>query len=184
MTSKTLQLAAALATLCLAGVSTAHATAMSVSSSAFTEGAAIPMLHGGNAGDCGGKGVTPQVSWSNLPAGTRSVAVVLTDAEGPKGLGATHWVAYNIDAARGQLKQGEAQADGKGATLGKNVAGATAYRGPCPPVGDLPHHYALTVIASDLAPAALPAGLTRDELLAALNGHALAAQSVVGRYGR
>ncbi len=65
-----------------------------------------------------------------------------------------------------------------------SVAGVAAYRGMCPPVGDVPHHYVLTVIASDLAPGTLPAGLDRNALLAALKGHALGGQSVIGRYGR
>jgi phosphatidylethanolamine-binding protein (PEBP) family uncharacterized protein len=54
----------------------------------------------------------------------------------------------------------------------------------CAPVGDVPHHYTMTVVATDLEPSALPPGLTRDELLAALKGHALEGQSIVGRYGR
>jgi len=158
---------------------------MTVSSSAFAENATIPSLHGGNAPpDCGGKGVAPPVSWSNLPAGTKSVAVLMFDPDGAKGLGVSHWVAYNIAAERGQLKQGEGQKDGPGVTVGKNIAGEAAYRGPCPPVGDAPHHYIMTVIATDLDPGALPAGLTRDELMAALKGHGLGASSVVGRYGR
>jgi phosphatidylethanolamine-binding protein (PEBP) family uncharacterized protein len=64
------------------------------------------------------------------------------------------------------------------------VRGEAAYRGPCPPAGQVPHHYTITVIASDLAPGALPPALTRDELMAALKGHALEAQSVVGHFGR
>ena len=53
----------------------------------------------------------------------------------------------------------------------------------CPPVGDVAHHYIMTVAATDLEPAALPPGLTRDALLAALKGHAFGGQSIVGRYG-
>lgn len=162
----------------------ANAAGMQVSSTAFADGGVIPKLHAGDTGDCGGKGVSPQVSWSHLPAGTRSVAVFMADPDGANGLGVSHWVAYNIAADRGQLKQGEGQTDGAGATVGKNVAGATAYRGMCPPVGDVPHHYTITVVATDLEPSALPPGLTRDELLAALKGHALGGQSTVGRYGR
>jgi Raf kinase inhibitor-like YbhB/YbcL family protein len=162
----------------------ANAAGMQVSSTSFADGGAIPNLHGGDTGDCGGKGVSPQVSWSNLPAGTKSVAVLMLDPDGAKGLGVSHWVAYNIAADRGQLKQGEGQTDGTGATVGKNVSGATAYRGMCPPVGDVPHHYTMTVVATDLELAALPPGLTRDELLAALKGHAVGGQSIVGRYGR
>ena len=162
----------------------ANAAGMQVSSTSFADGGVIPMLHGGDTGDCGGQGVSPQVSWSNLPAGTQSVAVLIADPDGANGLGVSHWVAYNIAAVRGQLKQGEGKTDGAGVTLGKNVAGAKAYRGMCPPVGDVPHHYIMTVVATDMEPAALPPGLTRDALLAALKGHALGGQSIVGRYGR
>ena len=161
-----------------------HAAGMQVSSTSFADGGVISTLHVNDTSNCGGKGVSPQVSWSNLPAGTKSVAVLLADPDGALGLGVSHWVAYNIAADRGQLKQGEGQTDGHGATLGKNVSGATAYRGPCPPVGDVPHHYILSVVATDLEPSALPTGLTRDDLLSALKGHALGGQSVVGRYGR
>lgn len=170
--------------LVYACIGTAYAAAMQVSSASFADGATIPTLHGNNTSDCGGKGVSPQVSWSNLPAGARSVAVLLLDPEGNMGLGNSHWVAYNIAADRGQLKEGEGQADGHGITVGKNVRGEPIYRGPCPSVGDAPHHYVLTVIATDLAPTALPPGLSREELMQALKGHALGGQSVIGKYAR
>lgn len=154
-------------------------TGMKVTSTAFADNAVIPAEYAG-AGDCGGKNVSMPVAWTQLPAKARSVAVLLSDPDGAMGLGVSHWVAYNIPAERGQLQAGETG----GFTVGTNVAGATAYRGMCPPVGDHPHHYVLTVVASDLAPGALPAGLTRDALLAALKGHALGGQSVVGLYSR
>ena len=69
-------------------------------------------------------------------------------------------------------------------TMGPNVAGTPSYRGMCPPAGDRPHHYVMTVIATELAPGSLPAGLGRDALLAALKGRALGGQSVVGLYSR
>lgn len=155
-------------------------TAMKVTSSAFSDNGPIPAEHAG-LGDCGGKNVSLPVAWTNLPAKAKSVAVFLWDPDGATGLGVSHWVAYNIAAERGQLKSGDAQA-GADFSMGPNVAGAAAYRGMCPPVGDLPHHYTLTVVASDLPPGALPAGLGRDALLAALKGHALGGQSVVGLY--
>ena len=154
-------------------------TGMKVTSTAFADHGTIPAEHAG-VGDCGGKNVSMPVAWTQLPAKAKSVAVLLSDPDGAMGLGVSHWVAYNIPAERGQLKANEAG----GFTVGTNVAGATAYRGMCPPVGDHPHHYVLTVVASDLAPGALPAGLTRDALLAALKGHALGGQSVVGLYSR
>lgn len=155
------------------------ATGMKVTSSAFADNTTIPAEHGG-VGDCGGKNVSLPVAWAQLPAKAKSVAVLVWDPDGALGLGVSHWVAYNIPAERGQLKAGETA----GFTMGPNVAGAAAYRGMCPPVGDHPHHYVLTVVASDLAPDALPAGLTRDALFAALKGHALGGQSVVGLFSR
>jgi len=173
-------LGGALLSLC---ASTAYAAGMEVSSESFVDSAPIPKIyaHNGTAGDgsqCGGSGISPQVTWSKLPPNTKSVAVLMYDPDG-NGLGVSHWVAYNIPAERGQLKQGD-----PGVTLGKNVSGAAAYRGPCPPAGQAPHHYTITVIATDIAPNTLPAGMTREELMAALKGHALEAQSVVGRFGR
>jgi Raf kinase inhibitor-like YbhB/YbcL family protein len=159
-------------------------TGMRVGSSAFPDNGVMPAEHAG-AGECGGKNVSPPVAWSNLPAKTRSVAVLVFDPDGAAGLGVSHWVAYNIAAERGELKAGEGQAGSNfNFTMGPNVAGAPAYRGMCPPVGDRPHHYVMTVVASDLAPGALPAGLGRDALLGALKGHALGGQSVVGLYSR
>ncbi len=175
------------ALICLC-ISNAHAVGMQVASTSYAEGATIASqyAHDGIGGDqkpCGGKGVSPQVSWSKLPAGAKSVAILMYDMDGGAGLGVSHWVAYNIAANRGQLKEGEGKADGPGITVGKNVRGEAAYRGPCAPTGETPHHYVITVIATDLEPN-LPAGMTRDELMAALKGHALEAQSFVGRFGR
>src|SRR6478736_8220552 len=104
----------------------AFAEPMQVASSAFAENGNIPSVHAGD-GECGGKGVSPQVSWHNLPAGAKSVAILMFDPDGAKGLGVSHWVAYNIAASRGQLKSGEGQADSNGMLVGKNSAGAAAY---------------------------------------------------------
>lgn len=160
-----------------------QAAGMEVTSTSFAVGAGIPALHAAE-GICGGQNVSPAVAWSDVPKGTRSIAIVLVDPDGAKGLGVVHWVAYNISAERGELRESEGQKDGIGVTVGQNSAGAAAYRGMCPPIGDEPHHYVMTVIATDLPVTALPSGLTRDELLAMLKGHALQGQSVVGRFGR
>lgn len=177
-----LRLCAATALLSLAA--TAQAASLSIGSTSLTEGKPIPSTLIGAEANCGsGQASTPQVSWANVPTGTRSIAVLLFDPDGAKGLGVAHWVVYNIDPARGQIRQGEAASSLAGITVGNNVAGAPAYKGLCPPAGDNPHHYVLTVIATDLAPGALPAGLSREELLLRLKGHGLAGQSIVGTYG-
>ena len=61
--------------------------------------------------------------------------------------------------------------------------GITGYFGPCPPPNTGAHHYVFTLVATDLEPTALPAGLTRDELLMKLDGHAKGASSLVALFG-
>jgi Raf kinase inhibitor-like YbhB/YbcL family protein len=179
-----LRLCAATALLSLAAATSAQAASLSIASTSLADGKPIPLTFIGAEANCGsGKASTPQVSWTNVPTGTRSIAALLFDPDGAKGLGVAHWVVYNVDPARGQIRQGEAASSLDGITVGNNVAGAAAYKGLCPPAGDNPHHYVLTVIATDLAPGALPAGLSREELLLRLKGHALAGQSIVGIYG-
>jgi len=67
---------------------------------------------------------------------------------------------------------------------GANDAGTTLYWGPCPPIGDPPHHYVFTAYALDLAPARLPPGLSRAAFLRAIATHTLAQAEITGRYSR
>ncbi|MDE1166231.1 MAG: YbhB/YbcL family Raf kinase inhibitor-like protein [Pseudomonas sp.] len=137
-----------------------------------------------NTGDCGGENVSPALSWSNAPAGTQSFALIMHDPDGQKGLGVNHWVHYGINASTHQLAA-DASLKGKIEGLGgTNSKQLTTYSGPCPPVGENPHHYVIQIYALDLAPDALPAALTREALQAKIKGHILANTSVVRRYGR
>jgi len=162
----------------------AQADSMTISSSSFRDGGKIPQLMAGNGAECGdGSAITPAVKWADLPQGTQSIAVVLFDPDGGKGQGVVHWVAYNIPATREGFKEGEAPQSMDNVTIGMNSAAAEAYRGLCPPAGDSPHHYVLTVIATEKQPGSIPAGLDRAGLLNAIKDHSLAAVSIVGRYG-
>lgn len=150
----------------------------------FNDNAMLSKVHAGNDKSnpsCTGDNVSPALSWSNAPAGTRSYALLLTDPVGGKGLGVTHMVAYNIAAERTQFAQSELS-KGVGYSGGKNSPGTTRYFGPCPPVGSGIHHYNFVLIATDLPANQLPAGLTHDELLSKLKGHALGASTIVGRF--
>lgn len=116
------------------------------------------------------------------PPGTRSFAITMFDPDGAKGFGIVHWVMYGIPASTTLLAAGgEPPA---GAHMGLNISGQAAYRGPCPPVGEIAHHYVVQIYALDLAPDAVAAGLTRDALLAAIKDHVLANTSIVMRFGR
>ena len=171
-----------LSLLLLAASPMVHAAGMTVASSAFSDGDDLPPEFAG-PGQCGGQNHSLPVSWRHVPGGTRSVVVTLKDPDGAKGMGITHWLAYNINVAKSELVTNEAAVSNEAITLGKNSAGNAAYHGACPPVGDTPHHFILTVTATDLAPGALPPGLDTQTLTAALAGHTLASTSLVARYG-
>lgn len=172
--------------LCLLAVHTAQAQSgvFTLQSPAFAENGIIDSKYAGknpaNA-NCTGEGVSPPLRWSNVPAGTNSLVLIVSDPQGALGLGANHWMAYGIPATQTELREGI----GNGNTLrtGVNFSGQTGYMGPCPPKGSGMHHYIFLLIATDLAPDALPAGLTRAELDAALKGHAKGAAAWIGRFG-
>lgn len=175
--------AAAVAVMLATGAGVACAEGMSVSSSAFADGGMLPAIHAG-LGKCGGKNVSPPLAWQHLPQATRSVVITMKDPDGAKGGGVVHWLAYNIPATVSSLAAGAGNEMNEHVTLGKNVSGAMAYRGACPPVGDSPHHYIITVTATDLEPGRLPPGLDANGLTTALAGHTLNGSTLVARYGR
>ena len=107
----------------------------------------------------GGEDVSPQLSWSGVPDGTKSFALTMVDPEGRAGLGLFHWVAYGIPANVTSFAEGEVTNDGPKYVGGKSTQGVGHYSGPCTPPGS-PHHYTFLVIATDLDTKDLPAGLT------------------------
>ena len=184
-----LNLAGALAlvfTFGLPGASVSQAAAFTITSSSFSDGGMIPTKHAAKGGPrkCDGENVSPALQWSNAPAGTKSFAIVVTDAVGGHGLGIVHWVAYGIPASTTSFAEGAVSMPSKDYVGGMNVIKKGFYFGPCPDVGDNPHHYEFTIIALDLAPDALAPGLDLAGLLKAIKGHNLTATSIVGRYAR
>ncbi|MFM0739300.1 YbhB/YbcL family Raf kinase inhibitor-like protein [Paraburkholderia xenovorans] len=156
--------------------------AFELSSPGLADGGTLDSSHAASANNCGGGNVSPGLEWRNAPAGTKSYAITIFDPDGAKGLGIVHWILYGIAPSITALAGGAAPP--AGSVSGTNRTGGPGYYGPCPPVGEVPHHYVVQVYALDLPTDALPAGLTRDALLAALKDHVLAATSTVVRYGR
>jgi Raf kinase inhibitor-like YbhB/YbcL family protein len=165
-------------------VESATATGFEVTSPSFTDGGMLTAANAAGENGCGGQNVSPGLEWSGLPPNTRSFAVTMFDPDGAKGLGIVHWVAYDIPGSRSSLSEGEGGNPSGHFTGGKNSAGTTVYRGPCPPLGDNPHHYVISVYALDLPPGTLTPGMSREELLAAIRPHVLAEASIIGRYSR
>jgi Raf kinase inhibitor-like YbhB/YbcL family protein len=164
----------------------AQAAPFEVTSTAFKDGG---MLARKNAAEdpmrmCGGENVSPPLAWSGAPAKTKSFAIFMLDPDGLGGLSVSHWVAYDIPADVTSLAEGEAGKATKKFVGGKGTRDNALYIGPCPPVGEAPHHYIFTVVALDLEPGALKPGLTRAQMQDAFKGHALGGASIVGRFAR
>jgi Raf kinase inhibitor-like YbhB/YbcL family protein len=167
---------------------------MTLTSSSIKDGERIPFRFGADDPKracsprdpaicpCPGKNISPQLAWHDAPAGTKSFAILMYDIDGQYGAGVSHWVAYNIAPATTALAEGDATA-GKGFTGGSGTRGNASYLGPCPPQGDGPHHYLITVMALDIDPS-LPAGLTREKFLDAAKGHLLTSASIGGLFAR
>lgn len=156
-----------------------------ITSPALKEFGLLNKKYAGNAKgnpNCDGAGVSLPLRWSNAPANTKSYAIIMFDPAGRGGLGVVHWLAYDIPATKTSLKEGEASSADASFPQGKNTPGTQMYFGPCPPFGDKPHPYVITLIATDLAPGSLKAGMSRDELEHALTGHTVGATSLVARY--
>lgn len=110
-----------------------------------------------NGFGCTGSNVSPALQWSNIPAGTKSLALQVRDRDAPTGSGLWHWAIYNIPPTATGLAQGAGNSSSAlpapafgGTTdfLDTGVTGADGnYAGPCPSVGDKPHHYVFTLYA-------------------------------------
>ena len=150
----------------------------SLSSSAFREGAQIPSQY-----TCEGADSSPPLSWTDPPAGTKSLALILDDPDAPMGTW-VHWVAYNLPANLRALPE-HVPTDAKlaDATLqGLNDFGRTGYGGPCPPPGSS-HRYVFKLYALD-APLTLAPRATKAQLEQEINHHRLAQAQLIGRYQR
>ncbi len=102
-----------------------------------------------NSFGCNGQNVSPALSWSGAPAGTKGYVLTVYDPDAPTGSGFWHWVMYDIPASVTSLPRG-AGAPGKGpegSVVGNTDYGAPGYGGPCPPKGDKPHRYIFTLYA-------------------------------------
>lgn len=155
---------------------------MELLSDSFAHGAAIPVRH-----TCDGANTSPPLSWSGVPSGTRSLALIVDDPdapdpEAPKRIW-VHWVLYNIPPAVTALAEGGALSPvPEGALEGLNDSDELGYDGPCPPIGR--HRYFHTLYALDAVLADLGPKARRRELDAAMKGHILETASVMGTYQR
>src|SRR6204780_296385 len=137
---------------------------------------------------CTGGNQSPALSWNGAPAGTKSYAVALFDPDAMQGRGFWHWLMVNIPASTTSLKRDAGKNDGSkmpsGAAQIKNGFKATGYSGSCPPPGDEPHAYVMTVYALKVNSLDVHADATFGLVLAAIEANSLGKASLTYHFGR
>ena len=160
-----------------------NSTPLDVASTSIQEGSTIDMQHVFTG--CGGKNVSPHLSWRGAPNGTKSFAITCFDPDAPTGSGYWHWVLFDVPASATSLEAGAgSNAKPGGGHTGYNDFGLNEYAGPCPPKGDAPHRYIFTVYALDV-PRLEGAGdgTTGATLVFLMRGHVLASGRLTARFG-
>lgn len=148
-----------------------------LTSLAFAQLAALPPRY-----TCEGANLSPPLSWSGVPPGTRSLALVVDDPDAPDPAAPkttwVHWLVYNLPATAPGLPEGGKPLPA-GAREGNNDWQKPGYGGPCPPIGRHRYFfklYALDVRLPDLGP------VTKGGLEKAMGGHVLGRAELVGTY--
>ncbi|MFJ4812990.1 YbhB/YbcL family Raf kinase inhibitor-like protein [Streptomyces longwoodensis] len=153
-----------------------EAASFTVTSTTVADGAAWPPAQH-SSGLPGGKDLSPQLSWSGAPHGTRSYAVTVYDPDAPTGSGFWHWAVADIPATATGLPEGAGDDDGshlpEGAYQLPNDARVARYIGAAPPAGHGPHRYFVVVHALDVESIGVPADATPALLGFTMAGHTL-----------
>lgn len=145
-----------------------------LTSTAFQQGTRIPRKHTGEGDD-----VSPPLSWSGLPAGTRELALVCDDPDAPRPTPWVHWVLYGLPPTLAELKEKHSGAG----IEGPNDFGRTAWGGPLPPTGHGVHRYYFRLYALKEPLNAVP-GWTKEKLLSQVKGRVLQVAELMGTYER
>lgn len=152
--------------------------AFQIKSTAFEHGGNIPKKY-----TCDGADVSPPLSWTPPPKGTKSLALICDDPDAPMGTW-VHWVLFGLPSNTRELPEGvptqEVLPDGS--KQGTTDFGRVGYGGPCPPKGPA-HRYFFRLYTLDIEPDLKP-GATKQQLLKTIEKHILAQAELMGRYQR
>ena len=159
-----------------------------VTSKEVTAGAPIAAAQTFNGFGCTGANLSPSLSWTGAPAGTKSFALTMYDPDAPTGSGWWHWVVYNIPASAKAIAAGAGDAKKNllpaGSVQGNTDFGTPGYGGPCPPAGDKPHRYIFTLYALKADKMDIPPGATAAFVGFNINGNKLGLATFTATYGR
>jgi Raf kinase inhibitor-like YbhB/YbcL family protein len=141
-----------------------------LASPAFVNNGYVPAHY-----SCDGTDINPPLEIAGVPAGAKSLVLIVDDPDAPIGMW-VHWVVWNIDPATREIAEDSVPS---GASQGKNDWKRNSYGGPCPPSGV--HRYFFKLYALDVK-LNLGSGATKSELEKAMHGHALASAELIGLY--
>ncbi len=152
--------------------------ALEIKSEAFRDGGVMDPKY-----TCKGEDISPQLSWSDIPSGTESLALICDDPDAPM-MTWVHWVVYDIPADVSELPEAVPADEvlSTGAKQGITDFRKIGYGGPCPPPGG-PHRYFFKLYALD-AMLDIEPGATKKQLLSAMEGHVLGEARIVGHFKR
>jgi len=166
---------AALAFVLAAGA----ASAMSLSSSDFTDGGRIPLIH--NYPRCGGQNLSPRLSWKGVPSSAKSLMITMIDQDVAPNMW-SHWIVEGIAPKTTGLAQGAALPAGARGVM--NNFGDDRYDGPCPPSGTGTHRYRITLWALGVADPQIVGNAPAKDLEAVLPQYAIDSASITGTVRR
>ena len=156
-------------------LSSAHADELDMSSEDFLDSGVLPVLY-----TCDGKGVSPQLSWTNAAKNAKSFALIFSDKD-TKPTELYHWVLYNIPASTTALES-DLQKLPAGSATGTNSWDKTTYFSPCPPRGSI-HKYVFTLYTLDQK-IQLPNNKDAVAVMNAMKGHILQTDTLTAVYSR
>ena len=163
----------------------APARALELTSPDIADGGTVDLPFVFDGWGCTGQNISPELAWSEAPEGTQSFALMVHDPDAPTGgAGFWHWIVLDIPAGVTGLAHG-ASAEGmpKGARVIANDYGIEGWGGPCPPQGDAPHRYNVTLYALPEAVLPVPEGASKAVVGFTVNATALAKASFQATYG-
>jgi hypothetical protein len=152
---------------------------LTIRSSAFAEGAEIPLRH-----TCEGDDASPPLAWSGVPAGAKSLALVVDDPDAPDPAAPkmtwVHWVLYDLPPTVAGLEAGQGHGTlPPGTREGRNDWKRTGWGGPCPPIGRHRYFFKLYALDAPLGDLGTP---TKPKLEQAMKGHVLEQAQLMGTY--
>ena len=132
--------------------------------------------------DCGGENISPDLRFAGVPAGAKSLALIVHDPDAPHPHGWYHWLVADIPVTVAGVAKGA-----KFALPARELPtdfGKPGYNGPCPPKGSGPHHYHFILYALDVEKIELPAGMTPYQVHQAIRLRAVKETEITGLYER